>query len=365
METITASRLRAFRSCPRLHYYRYVLRRVPHRGSEATRFGTMFHAGLECWWLHLGMPEERLVDEVIRTMRTHYAECVYQDEYELVRAEELMFGYHARWYGDEEHETLGAEIEWRMNLRNPATSGQSRLYQLSGKVDALVKSRNSRRVFIVEHKTSTADISPGSEYWRRLRLDGQISMYYDGIAEVARERGGLSADDPTPIAGCIYDVSRRPTLIPYKATPMESRKYTIEKVCKEHKAAGFALAASGCEKCDPSHLYANLREHDETVDEYRERVRDDIAAEPEKYFQRGVVVRLEEEMAEHRADLWYLAGTMREMVRANVHPRNVDACVQYNRPCDYFDVCTGVASLTDDIHFKDSAAHPELSKAAT
>lgn len=363
METITASRLRAFRSCPRLHYYRYVLRRVPHRGSEATRFGTMFHAGLEYWWMNLLNTD--IVDETLSVMRRHYESCAYQDPFELVRAEELMLGYHCRWFDDAEHETLGAEIEWQMNLRNPATSGQSRLYQLRGKVDALVQSRNSRRVFIVEHKTSTADISPGSEYWRRLRLDGQISMYYDGIAEVARERGGLSPDDPTPIAGCIYDVSRRPTLIPYKATAPENRKYTQAKVCKAHKKEGYDSTIDACVDCQPSRLYANLRAADETVDEYRERVRNDIAENPENYYQRGVVVRLEEEMAEHRADLWYLAGTMREMVRANVHPRNVDACVQYNRPCDYFDVCTGVASLTDEIHFKDSDAHPELSKAAT
>jgi hypothetical protein len=35
-------------------------------------------------------------------------------------------------------------------------------------------------VLVVEHKTSSEDVTPGSFYWSRLRMDGQVSVYFDG-----------------------------------------------------------------------------------------------------------------------------------------------------------------------------------------
>ena len=51
MNLLTSSRMRAFRDCPRLHRYLYVEGWRPVRDSEALRFGTLFHLGLEAWWL--------------------------------------------------------------------------------------------------------------------------------------------------------------------------------------------------------------------------------------------------------------------------------------------------------------------------
>jgi hypothetical protein len=63
---------------------------------------------------------------------------------------------------------------------------------------------------------------------------------------------------------------------------------------------------------EPARLYANQRETDETVDEYRDRVRAAIAEDPERYYQRGLVVRLEAQLAEADAELWQLGQTLRE-----------------------------------------------------
>lgn len=287
------------------------------------RFGTLFHAALERWWLAYQLtPDERLVQALAAFGEVEEATGQLDAE-DVVIAFELMRGYHLRWHA-EPLQTLKAEHEFDMPIVNPATGRASRTYTLRGKIDALVTDGN--RQYLVEHKTTTQDITEGSAYWRRLRMDGQVSVYYGAFPDVA---------------GCIYDVIRRPLLRRLKATPMESRKFT----------------AKGA-------LYASQRADDEPMEEFRARLQAAIAEDPDSYFKRGVVVRLESEMREHQADVWQQANLMREMANDNLHPRNPDSCVQFNRTCEYFDVCTGVASLEDPRLFKIREAHPELSKEA-
>lgn len=351
-QLLTSSRLKASRTCARLHQYRYLECRVPVRGeSGAARFGTLFHAALEAWWKAYALdPWERLrlALEMIATL------CTTDDE-ERVIAEELMGGYHVRWH-QEQLVTLLVEHEFTMPVVNPVTNRPSRTWKLSGKIDALVISQLDMREYLVEHKTTTSDINEGTGYWQRLRMDGQVNVYYDAFPQVA---------------GCIYDVIRRPTLKRYKATPESSRTYTKGKRCRLCKGPeGWSLTAA-CSACkgtsweEAPRLHANQRDQDESLDDFRLRVREAIASAPEDYYKRGVVVRLEYEIREHRADLWLQATQMRDAIALGHHPRNPDACIQYGRTCDYFDVCTGVASIEDDRLFKIREAHPELSQQET
>ena len=135
-----------------------------------------------------------------------------------------------------------------------------------------------------------------------------------------------------------------------KATPLEARKYTVEKIDKK---TGAVL--------EPSRLYASCREHDETPDEYRARIREHIAANPDAYYQRGEVVRLESEMHAYDLETWQQAVQMRDAQRLGIAPRNPEACSRFGSVCSFFDVCSGAASLEDESRFKRLAwAHPEL-----
>jgi hypothetical protein len=87
-------------------------------------------------------------------------------------------------------------------------------------------------VYVLEHKTSSADTSPGSVYWERLALDSQVSIYVDGATMLGHE-----------IAGCIYDVLKRPEHEQKLATPVESRRYTQGKGCA--KCGGSAGGKKG------------------------------------------------------------------------------------------------------------------------
>jgi hypothetical protein len=224
------------------------------------------------------------------------------------------------------------------------------------------------RTFVREYKTSSEDIGLGSTYWTRLTLDGQISKYMVGAQAL-----GFAAD------GVQYDVLRKPALHPFKATPVESRKYTqpSSKACPECKRKGGAQSAphavdheeegasvtlfcvDGRVVTDPGgRLYKNLREQDETPEEYRNRLIADIAADPN--YQRGIVVRLESEVQDAAFDDWQTAEQIRVSRKSGRWPRNPDACSFYNRLCDFWEVCSGTASLEDPLKFEAGQAHREL-----
>jgi PD-(D/E)XK nuclease superfamily len=186
-------------------------------------------------------------------------------------------------------------------------------------------------LYVMEHKTSSEDIGPGSIYWRKLTLDSQVSNYLVGARALGHE----------PV-GVIYDVLRKPALEPMMATPVEARKYTKPT------------------KTEPSRLYASQRESDEAPLDYRDRLLEDIAARPDHYYQRGVVVRLEEEEREAAHDTWQTAVAIRDARASGVWPRNVDSCQQYHRMCEYWPVCSGETTL-DDFRYEHGRAHPELS----
>lgn len=333
-QLLTSSRLRAARSCRRQHHLAYDLGIRPVGEADTTRFGSLFHAGQEWWWrgAQSGVTGDALLTTALTAMEQ--AAGPETDAYELVRAEVLLTGYHERWEPSlADYEVLGVEVEFTCELVNPTTHQASRTWKLGGKMDVIVRERATGRVLVVEHKTSSEDISQGSEYWRRLRMDGQISVYFVGAHSLGHD-----------VAGCLYDVIGKPALRPAKATPPELRKYTKAK-------AG-----------EPSRLYAGQREADETPEEFRARLLEHVAEAPDRYFQRGDVVRLEQEMKDALLDIWQLAQELRQAELAERFPRNPGACVQYGRTCPYFDACTGCASLDDTARFQRGAQHPELTQ---
>lgn len=240
-------------------------------------------------------------------------------------------------------------------------------------------------VYVVEHKTAGVEIVAGSPYWRRLVLDSQVSNYIVGARALGHE----------PV-GVLYDVVRKVRLTPKLATPEADREYTKPKdkacpTCKrkgappaphqvvlETEADGTELVATckdGRIVTDPGgELYANLRDKDESLDEYRARVRADIGAQPEKYYQRGLIVRLENEEYAAAGDTWVLAEQLRDtrnrakkyaerkvpVAAVLAWPRNVNACEAYGSWCEYWAVCSGEASIDDPTRYRTSKEHEEL-----
>jgi hypothetical protein len=314
MKLLTHSRLKVARSCLVRHELEYEQGIRPVEVAVALAVGTLAHAWLEARLRTIAAPLDPL----------HVSLDVPEiDPYERERLRVMLAGYSARWEDDaQRYEVLAVERQFDLELRNPATGRPSRKWRVGGKIDAIVRERESARVLVVEHKTSAADVSTGSLYWRQLRIDSQIAIYLDGAKAL-----GYDA------AGVLYDVLGKPSLRPLKATPTEDRRYT-----------------------KTGQLYASQRSEDETPDQYGERCGAAICAEPDAYYQRAEIVRLETEVEAARVDLWEMA----HVIDSGRAPRNPDACLSRGHACPFLPVCGGEASLSDPTRYRGGPIHPEL-----
>lgn len=293
-QRLSHSRLACFRECPRKHFIRYELGIRRESDDLPRRVGSAYHAALEAYDKGLDVSEAM--------------QSVQLDEFELAMVA-AMYDGHVRRYADEDvrrYEVIGSEIEFELPIVNPSTGRSTPLFTLAGKIDRIVKDRFTGELFVKEYKSTSRDFSPGAEYWQRLRMDPQLSLYVIG----ARESG-------YPVAGALYDVTRRPMLRPLKATPEEQRKYTQK---------------TGA-------LYANQRAQDETATEFAARVASDIGEKEDQYFARIPIARLDKDLEECMAELWQQQQAIRAAQRENRWWRNPGACFVNNTQCDFLPIC--------------------------
>lgn len=372
-----------FRTCPRLYYWEEVVRIERAREDGARRFGTLYHAGLEHWWRAMdgGDVPWRDTDAAIKAALegiANNARHVATDPYEVARAEAMMVAYHTR-YISLEFETVdgGKDVEvWFGHPLVDADGHEVPGWRVVGKKDARKRFANGR-IQIVEHKQTTMDIKPGSDYWARLAIDTQISIYVD-----AAQRDGLRCHE------VLYDVSRKPDLDPLLKTPEEKRRFTKGKGCSEcgGRAGGKLGVAQGtgkvpktvtdpdsgksddvlaeCVACNGTgwkeapRLDARQRTEDENVNDFKLRVAEEIAEVPDAYFRMGTVTRSPEQLAEARQDLVVTSAEIDALINfarrydeqcisphaRTCFPRNAQTCTNiYGRRCDFLDVCSGAA----------------------
>jgi hypothetical protein len=282
------------------------------------------HEALQAWWRAPG-GDERLAAALAAIAAQAPAEL---DPFERVRVEEMVRGYHARWR-DEPYETVAVAVEYRAPLVNPGTHARSRTFARAGKLDVVAVHARTRETLIVTHQSSGEDIRPGAPYWIRRELDGQASGCFRGADAL-----GYFA------MACVYDVLGRPRLRPLQATPAAQRRFTKE-----------------------GRLDARQRASDETPEEFRARVREELAADPARYFQRAPVKRREGRLIEHDYDTWNEGQLIRESRVTRRAPRNAAACVRFGVTCAYYDVCRGLATLDDPARYRQlSWPNPELTQ---
>ncbi len=316
MDLITKTRLQSFRKCKQHHKLRFIDGWRPARDNEAVSFGTVFHAGCEAWWktgdLELALAAMKAPD----------------DELLLIKAQEALRAYVTHGWPDRaEYEVLAVELSVTWPLLNPETMQASRTYQMGGVLDLVLKRRETSQVILVEHKSTGADFSDdAADYWKRLDMDPQLSIYV-----VGGESAGFQFDR------IIYDVVARPQLRLKEATPVESRRYTKD-----------------------GRLDARQRDRDETLEEFRARLRADIEARPERYCGRREIARMESQVRDGMLDTWEEAKFIRQAELSGRHPRNPDACHQ-GGTCEFFDVCAyGLDPAQSSLFRKTKTLHPEL-----
>ena len=332
---ITNSQMRCFRRCPREHYYTYTLGYRGLREAAALRFGSLVHVGLEAYFRALKAGASTL--DALATALAAIAASPDADVYERARAVVALQGYDAMWAG-EPLEVLDVEAEFRAALVNPESGAPSRTFQLGGKLDVLVRDLRDGRVKLMEHKTTSEEIGAGSDYWKRLKIDPQVSTYFAGGTALGHT-----------ITECIYDVLGKPALRPSAVPVLDDDGLRIVLNADGQRVRTQKGAWRQTGSTDDGFT---LQTRPETPEEFAARLVAHVAENPQRYYQRGTVVRLEQEMLDAAHDSWAIARQIREAELASRWPRNPDACVRYGRTCGFFDVCTGAASLDDPLQFR-------------
>lgn len=249
-----ASEAKLLLACPRKWKHEYLLRRVPREKGEALSRGTAVHVWLALWWAgqtSIALPEDP-----------------------IARACCIAYG---AYYGGPPTRVSGT---WNVEQRWTAVVGG---VACEGTVDAASAPELTE---IVEHKTTSQDISPGSLYWRQVvTTDPQVSMYRAAF----------------PRAKILYDVIRKPAL----------------RKLREGKP------------------------NEETEAEFVARCVEAMAKEPERYFQRAYVVRLESEDEAFARDV----VSIDRLRHGSEFPRNPASCFAFGGRCGHYSVCWEGADL--------------------
>lgn len=152
----------------------------------------------------------------------------------------------------------------------------------------------SGELTLYEHKTTSADISAGGSYWREVvHCDSQVTMYLSAF----------------PGAKLVYDVIRKP----------QFRKLRAGKL------------------------------NEETDEELCIRCVQDMAKDPERYFARFTIARLEPDHVAFARDVASVDAHRSLLAQ----PRNTSSCYSFGRECPYFAVCHMGQSLSDNSVFQD------------
>jgi hypothetical protein len=320
----THSSSKSYRTCNYQYLVQYVWGYRTVKQAKALVFGTLIHKCLEAYWL---ARKAKQAEPIHAAMAVLVQASVDMDPYERMRVKVMLITYAVVW-SFIECEVLGVELQFRHSLLNPQDLKASEIFERSGKIDLIL--RIGTDVVVVEHKTSSEDVGPGSDYRTRLTLDEQVSFYYAGAKAL-----GFKPDY------VIYDILKKFTEKPRLATPVDKREYVTDKKTKQTR------------------LRANQRLTDETPQEYGKRLADAATPDPEQYIHRVKIVRMQKERIKFALNVWQQSRLMETSLAQGLWPKNSDAC--FKNRCSLIPHCYQGARLEDDKLFtKLDMLHPEL-----
>lgn len=345
-QLLTHSRKSAFKECRRKHQFAYEIGIRPIEDARALRMGINWHDGLEVF------VKQKSLSAAVDSIRDAYAELpegfdVQWWSYECETLVRLICAYDWRWPGRYcEIKYLAKERTFSLPLINPATGRSSRIFEEAGKIDGIVSLEDGRGA-VIEHKLLGEDIGPDAQLWKRMRVDHQVSDYVN-----AARRLGYRVDS------VLYDVTRKPTIKPTDVplTDADGVKIVLDR---DGMRVRNANGKTWRQTADTEKGYV-LQTRPMTVEEWGQKLTDDIAERPEFYFQRQEITRLDQDLEECRRENWDIQETIRQAQLNNAHYRtcNRNSCGF----CSYFDLCTTGfdPSRIPEGFVKISNLHPEL-----
>jgi len=351
---LTCSQIKCFRKCERKHLLAYILAIRTQDIPKYFRTGRIFHNALDF------RAQGLAVDDSIAQALHDYDQALLQlkgEEWEkrIIEREvlaRLIAGYFWRWEEmDKEIEVVASELPFELPIYNPVTGKADDVFVIAGKIDKIIKLADGR-LAVMEHKTTSDDLAVTSHYWRRLRIDIQISIYY-----LAARMLGYSVET------ILYDVVRKPSYSKPKQLTQAQTKELIDKGIYRAKFTGDdeltfignykvkqLNETNGGESEGPAYDVDGYTiistQHKkgislpETIAMYGDRITADIGRRYDYYFARREIPRLEHQIFETQHALSQYAQMIHECDLVDRWPQDDDACVGFGT-CPYLDLCAG------------------------
>lgn len=363
---LTHSERNTYMECPRKMQLKYLHRIRMKRQAKALSIGSGCHYGFEA------MATMNDINDVIAFAVARMDEQVpyIQDDAEAMKEHgfnreavaTILRLYAWRW-ASFDMEWIKAEQEFNIPMVNPETGGKSRTWTLAGKIDGIVKVDGL--TYVLEHKTTSDPIyiEPSDEgsdnstsYWQKLNVDDQVSLYYLAAQSIGYD-----------IHGVLYDVIRKPALKPREVEVTDEHGKVVldadgERVWNKPKKDGTRKARQTGDK-DNGWV---LQKRTESPDEYRERIHEQIVANPLAFFQRRPLTRSQDDLIEAQFAFWHAGQQIRDSERSGIFPRVSRSCKMFG-VCEYFGLCTnGFQPGHDDVpekFFVSGKTHAELEDA--
>lgn len=258
----------------------------------------------------------------------------------------LITQYDEQWgHQNSSWDVKACEVTLSAPMYNLNSGRVRRSHVIAGKIDKIVNMHPGaggyERHAIFDHKTTSSDIAPESNYWRQLNVDTQPKHYM----LLARTKG-------YPVSKVFWDVVRKPSLKPKALT-----KANWREAVEEGTYLGEKISEDSRQEC----LGALKQENEEL---FGIRILVNLRGNPDRYFQRRSVTPLMTELAEHTENMIDVSYDMAEARKRYRNTgrvvKNSGSCMNYNTPCKFLGVCSGHADLTDHGWKNREHVFPEL-----
>lgn len=315
-QRLTTSQVKCFKTCRKRYELEYVENWKPVETPKALEVGTLYHLGLETL-LKTGYLANALA---VMRQQIRYDVDPIADEFTYLTVKQMItaFDRDSGWR------------DWQIiSIERPFEVSTGYAKRLLGKIDGLIQIKPTNDTFLIEHKTTSQWGTDGSAYLHNLLWDEQATNYLYAHNRML-EDGSILGE---AVKGVYYCIVEKPTIRPYKATPLDQRKY----------------------KKDGS-LYANQHEADETPADFECRLAEWYTAEPRVHTH--LVYRTPEEIAERIHDFNLTLKDIAACEREGTFYRNPEACKIL--PCPYRPKCLENSPDTDCLFVKKAARNEEL-----
>lgn len=304
IRSLSHTSIQDFLMCQRRFEWRRVQGLRKKRRAQALRLGHRYHQGLD------QLKKGKSLEDAIAHVWDSYRDVpVYADEAWFVEREvviRLLCGWS---HFTAPLNVIASEIPFDTKIRNPDTGWPTSRFRFKGIIDGIVGTDDGR-IGVLEQKTTSQSIEPHGDFIRRLRVDSQVSRYLIAAQEI-----GISAST------VIYDITRKPTIRPRKLT-----KKQIKTLCSDGTYFDQPIEVI------PSELLL------ETPEMYGARLNDDICRQPERYYLRLEIPRLDHQLAEETRELWLQQQAIATAIRTRRYFRNTAVCLSPYR-CEFADLC--------------------------